>query len=73
MEAEDPMGRGCPGIEPRGCPYKINIPLAAREKERGMADGEAVNIKWEGTGCAGMSICPLPEICPTAPRPTQIL
>ena len=69
MEAEDPMGRGCPGIEPRGCPYKINIPLAAREKERGMADAVAINGKWDGTGFAGMARCPLPTIWPIASRP----
>ena len=40
---------------------------------RGMADGAAVNGKWDRTGFAGMVRRPINEIWPRSPRHQQIL
>ena len=66
------MGRGGPDGDHRWglCPrYTL---LAVGDEDVGIADGAAVNCKWDGIGCAGMARCS-PEIWPIDPRPPQIL
>ena len=49
------------------CPRQT--PLAAGNEDSGMADGAAVNGKWDGAFCAGMEIFLLPEIRNRSLRP----
>ena len=49
MVREGPRGNSRGG----GCP--IYTPLVAVKKDKGVADGSAVNGKWDGTGCTGMA------------------
>ena len=61
------------GGDPGGCLCPSHTPLAVGDEDGGMADGAAVNSKWDETGCAGMARWPLPEILPRDPRPLQVL
>ena len=72
-EAEGNTIIGGTGRDPFGFPCPSNTPLATGDEDRGMADGEDVDIKQDGTGCEGMAICPLPTIWHRAPIPTQIM
>ena len=65
--------RGGTGNKPGGYPRPSCMPLMASDKDRVMAEGASVENKRDGTGCAEMARCPLPEIWYRAPRPTQIM
>ena len=72
-EAERPDGGGGPGGYLSRGPGPRIPSTATGNKYRGMDDGAAVHSKWDGTGCEGMAICPLPVIWNSAPRPPSLL
>ena len=73
MEAKCKVVIGGTGGDPGGCPCPSCSLLEAGDKYGGMANGVAIDSKWDGTGCAGMVRCPFPVIWSRSPGHTQIL
>ena len=73
MEAERPASGGGPDRDHIGGPCPRHTSTSTGDEDGGMADGAVVYGKRDRTGCAGMVICPLPEIWPRAPRPPLLL
>ena len=48
------IGRGT-SRDPGGCPCPSRMHIEVGDKYGGMANVSAVNSKWDGTGCAGMT------------------
>ena len=71
--AECGQGDGVSGGVHRRGPSGSHPSIATGDKDWGLADGAAVNSKWDGAGRAGMARYRLPELWPRAPRPSQKL